>query len=247
MSMGNLDLKEKLQRAVRSEEVPPYLEARIRANLAAIPRPASLWSPRWAVAGLLAAGLMGVTIAYQLGHLLLTTAAQESYVVKLTNQVASIMRVGLGDHLHCAYFGKLPRSAPRVEELVSQMGPRYSGLLPIVRQEVPEQFQIVGGHRCRYHKRPFIHIVLKGDAKLLSLVVAEKKPGEAFDVEGMLPALVQSGQPIYQTSAQRFQIASFETPEHLVYFISDLTAEQNMHQLLAMTPAVKAFLGKLPL
>jgi hypothetical protein len=48
-------------------------------------------------------------------------------------------------------------------------------------------------------------------------------------------------------SVQGFEMASFETRDHLVYFISDLPAQENKAHLLAMAPAVKDLLGKLEL
>jgi hypothetical protein len=249
MNLEDIRLREQLQRAVRSQEAPPYLEARIRASLAASRTQggASWWSPRWAALGLAAAGLMGVAIAYQLGHLRLTTASQEDYVTSLSHGVATIMRVGLGDHLHCSYFRKYPQNPPKMEEFVAKLGPEYSGLIPVVRKQVPEEYRLELAHKCRYRGRQFVHLSLKDDKQLMSLIIAAKEPGEAFEVEGMLPALIQSGQPIYRASAQRFQIASFETSKHLVYFISDFNAEQNTGYLLAMAPAVKDLLGKLEL
>jgi hypothetical protein len=60
----------------------------------------------------------------------------------------------------------------------------------------------------------------------------------------MLPALTQSGIPMYQAGVQRFQISAFETKEYLVYFISDLSKEKNTEMMLALAPQVKAFLNK---
>src|SRR6185295_2066276 len=94
-------LREQLQRAVRSEDVPPYLQARITAHIHSTGSRKSIWRPQFAA---LAAALMvvaGGVVAYQLGHLRLTAASQASYIASVSNRVASIMRVGLGDHIHC--------------------------------------------------------------------------------------------------------------------------------------------------
>jgi hypothetical protein len=60
----------------------------------------------------------------------------------------------------------------------------------------------------------------------------------------MLPALTESGIPMYQAGVQRFQISAFETRDRLVYFISDLSKEKNTEMMLALAPQVKAFLRK---
>jgi hypothetical protein len=58
----------------------------------------------------------------------------------------------------------------------------------------------------------------------------------------MLPALVQAGMPMYQSSVQRFQMTAFETRDYLVYLLSDLPKQQNTQLMLALGPKVKDFL-----
>ena len=47
---------------------------------------------------------------------------------------------------------------------------------------------------------------------------------------------------MYQEKAQRFQIAAFETPKHLVYVVSDLPASENLAVLRSMAEPVRAVL-----
>ena len=70
----------------------------------------------------------GVLIAYQLGHLRLSVTSQESYNTSVSTHVARLMRVGLGDHIHCAYFRKFPANAPSPQEFVSKLGPNNGGV-----------------------------------------------------------------------------------------------------------------------
>jgi 4-hydroxy-3-methylbut-2-en-1-yl diphosphate synthase IspG/GcpE len=186
----------------------------------------------------------GHGIAYQLGNLRLTTESQESYVASVTSRVATLMRVGLGDHIHCSLFRKYPKDAPKVEQLAEELGPRYRALVPIVQQNVPKDFELMMAHVCAYHERKFLHLTMKSNSNLMSLIVVRRKAGESFRSEQMLPALVQSGIPIYKDGAQRFQIASFETEGHLVYLISDLRGDKNLQMMLAMAPSVKQVLDK---
>ena len=103
-----LRLRAHLQRAVKSTAPPPFLEARIRNTVRA-----EAHRPRWPYRlSQVAAAIVvcvGVIIAYQLGHLRFTAASQEAYVNSVTRQVATLMRVGLGDHIHCAVFRKAPK------------------------------------------------------------------------------------------------------------------------------------------
>ncbi len=237
-------VNERLRAAVNSVQAPAYLDSRIRAQIRAANRK-SAWGWLPVPVGALALALAGVGIAYELGHLRLTAASREAYISKISYQVATLMRVGLGDHVHCSVFRKYPKNPPTMEKFVQDLGPQYAGLIPIVRQSVPQEYELVMAHQCTYHKRNFIHLSLKNEANLLSLVVARKREGESFHTEGLLPSLVQSGLPVYQAGVQRFQMASFESRDYLVYFISDLSREKNAEMMVAMAGSVKAYLAKL--
>ena len=235
----------RLKQAVDSVDVPPFLEARIRNSLRSAPR--RHWLPRLATVGAAAAVVVGVMIAYQLGHLRLTVSSQESYIASVSSQIATLMRVGLGDHIHCSIFRKYPKQAPTTEEFVSKLGPNYAPLIAIVRDQIPQNYEMRLAHQCRYHGRQFIHLSLMDGSSLVSLVITRKNPGESFRTEDMLPALVQSGIPMYQSDVQRFQMTAYETRDYLVYFISDLPKQQNTDLMLAMAPKVTAVLKKLEL
>ena len=124
----------------------------------------------------------------------------------------------------------------------SKLSLEYRDVVPAVRQHVPEQYKLVLGHECRYHGRRFIHLSLKNDSQLLSVIITAKKDAETFDIDGALPELVHSGIPMYSGATDRFQIAAMETSSHLVYFVSDLPREQNMQIMLAMAPSLKMIL-----
>lgn len=236
----------RLKAVVRSVNAPAFLEARIRNRIrvGAAPR---RWFRLVAPATVAAVIVAGVAMAYELGHLRLTVSSQESYIASASTRVATLMRVGLGDHIHCSVFRKYPRSSPNTEQFIEKMNPRYAGLIPIVRGQVPETYRMTLAHECRYHGRRFVHLSLKNDSNMMSLVITRKAEGESFQTEDMLPAFVQSGIPVYQAGVQRFQMTAFETREYLVYFISDLNRHQNTDLMLALSPRVKDFLGKLEL
>src|SRR5271165_2183613 len=234
----------RLKAAVNSVEVPPFLEARIRNQIRAEKLPRR-WLPGMVSATAASAALGGILIAYQLGHLRLTVGAQESYISSVSTHVARLMRVGLGDHIDCSVFRKYPKDPPATEELVKEMNPQYAGLIPIVRSQVPGTYRMTLAHECIYHGRKFVHLSLMDDSNMLSLVLTRKAEGESFSTEDMLPALVQSGIPMYQAGVQRFQMTAFETRDYLVYFISDLGKQQNTDLMLALSLRVKDFLTKL--
>ena len=155
------------------------------------------------------------------------------------------MRVGLGDHIHCSVYRKYPADAPSVEKIAAGMAAEFRGLIPIVRDHVPGDYQLMMAHQCRYHLRPFVHISFRKGSSLLSLVVAAKNDGESFQASGLLPALQQSGIPVYRAGAQHFQIAAFETAKHMAYVISDLPSEGNTETMIALAPGVRDFLSRM--
>jgi hypothetical protein len=219
------EINQRVQSAVRNIDVPPYLEARIRARLAT---PGRSWGRLVPAAAALCV-MLAVGAFFMERHF-----SEEAYISEVSAPVSALMRVGLGDHVHCSYFHKFPANPPSVEELVRKMGPTYAALIPVVREQVPANCQLVMAHECSYHGRKFVHLTLKSDTNLMSLVIARKGPGETFGGAGFL-----------QASSARFQIASFEDRDYLVYFVSDLSQEKNSEMMRAMAPGVRAFLGKL--
>jgi hypothetical protein len=241
-------LRLRLKSAVASESASPLLEQRIRRSLReeAPPRKRStpwMWAPRLSLAAL-AILLIAVTVAYQVGHLRFTVASQEAFVQSISGRVASIMRVGLQDHVHCAVFRKTPKKAPTFEEVVKDVEPEYRGLVDLVKQHVPDDYKIIMAHHCRYHGRKFVHFTMKSDSNLISLVISRKGQGETFERD-LAPALAESGIPIYQSGVQRFQIAGFESRDHLAYVVSDLNQQGNLQLMARLAPTVKNFLENL--
>ena len=236
----------RLEKAVHSVEAPPFLEARIRHSLSTA-KPGRRWLPRLIPAAAALAIFAGFAIAYELGHLRLTVHSQESYIASVSTHIATLMRVGLGDHIHCSVFRKYPKNPPSTEEFIKKMNPQYAGLIPIVRSQVPDTYRMMLAHQCSYHRRKFVHLSLMSDSNMLSLVMTKKADGESFSTDDMLPELVHSGIPMYQSSVQRFQISAFETRDYLVYFISDLPKQKNTELMLTLSPRVKDFLANLEL
>jgi hypothetical protein len=237
-------VNERLRSAVRGLTAPAYLETRIRAQIRSADRKRP-WALYLAPVAAALAITFGSAAAYQLGYLRYTAASQNAYVFKVTNQVATLMRVGLDNHLRCAVFRDYPANPPTMGRFLANLGAKYAGLIPIVQKNVPAGYQLVLAHQCTWHKRKFVHLVTKKGSRLMSLVVTLKKEGESYNTEGLLPALVQSDLPIYHGAVQRFQIDSFESRDYLVYFVSDSSKEQNMEVMRAMASSVKALLAKL--
>jgi hypothetical protein len=235
----------RLKEAVRNEPIDPYLEARIRRRIAGQGGRSQLWSLRLAPVAVALLVFLGAAIAYQLGHLRLTTASQDAYIASISGKVASILRVGLGDHVHCTVFRKFPKQPPAREKMLADLGPENSPLLPLVQERIPKDYRVIMAHRCSYRGRKFVHLAMRGDSGLISLVIARRESGEAFGRDKLAPVLAQSGIPIYQGQVRRFAIAGFESRDHLVYLVSDLGEQRNLALLASLSAPVQSFLGRL--
>src|SRR5262249_690541 len=159
-------------------------------------------------------------IAYRLGYLRPTRSSQEAYVASISAPIPDIMRVGLGNHVHCAVYKAFSKQHPTFEKMAHDIG-QYKDLTPIVITEVPSGNRVEMAHQCRYHARRFVHVTMRKGSALVSLVISRRGDGETFERDQLVPALTESGIPVYRTKAQRFEIAGFETGDYVVYVVSN--------------------------
>ena len=239
--------KELLKGAVHRQVTPPHLEAKIRRRLReSKDRGFTAWI--WAPAAGLAAAMLLLFWGGPLGwqgrsdpwHM--DRAAQERYIESLSARVVAVMRAGLGDHLHCAHFRKFPQDAPSSEEMAAQIGPAYASLIPAVSEAVPSGHRMVMAHQCQYRGRQFVHMVVQGDNRLLSLVVARKQPGESLASPDLAAIRYAAGIPIYGATADRFELAAFEAGDHLAFVVSDLAQDDHLAWAAKLAPAVQQLL-----
>jgi hypothetical protein len=243
MDDRDADLKDRLQKAVRGVEVPPFLATRIRAELGTEPKRSPGWSALAALGG--AVALCAVTVVgYERGHLRLTRDSQDAYISLLSQNVASVMSVGLRDHVHCSVFRKYPKTPNSLNQMLSDLGPSFSPLLSVVREHVPEQYALVMAHRCGYKERHFVHFTFRNSDTLLSVVIARKEDGEDLSPKELGNALSESGIPVYRSHIQRFQIAAFDAGDYLAYVVSDLSGDENSRIAVALSPGVKSILAQ---
>jgi anti-sigma factor (TIGR02949 family) len=240
-SQERRNVRARLKTAVREVRVPQGLEDRVRDRLRQTREPRPKRFLLMSIAATLTV-CFGSWVAYQLSALRLTTASQESYVAAISGQVASIIRVGLGDHLHCALLRQRGRrSGGGVDKLPAEL----KELIPIVHQHLPADLPLVLAHECRYHDRNFIHLTFQNGRNLLSLVIAKKQDGESLDGANLPPALSQAGIPMYTAGARGLHVAAFESRGFLVYTVSDLSQTDNLGVLAALAPSLQDFLNQM--
>ena len=236
----------RLQGAVKAVTAPPELAERIRAEVVAAGPPRQRWRMPLYYAAALAASIVLVVgaIGYRQGHFRFTEASRIAYVDGLAARVDHVMSLGLCDHVHCAVFRRYPQNPPSLEELGRTLGSAYPELIPAVQGHVPEGYRLVMAHVCQYKGRPFTHLTFRNGKAVLSLVIARRGEWESIGTGQVRAALWQDGLDFYESSVQRYQVAAFETPGHLVYVVSDLTAEKNLQVLAELAPSVRAVLHK---
>lgn len=241
-------LRIRLKNAVDNSGSAPYLGTRVLASARASGQKQGWSAWRRQLAGAAAAAILAVgltSVAYERGHLRLTPGMRESYIAAISNRIPSILRVGLGDHVHCSVFRKFPKNPPAIAEMSESLGQEYRPLLEVVRAQVPDGFQIVMAHECSYHGRRFVHLTLKGDSGLVSLVITRKQAGESFKDSELQSVFEAGGLPVFPGRVQRFGISGFETGSHLAYLVSDLPDQSHSDLMLALAPGVHSVLAGL--
>lgn len=241
-------LRARLRQAASGEGPSAFLETRVRAALRQHERRTSPWMQRsrWVPAAVAALMLtLGLSVAYQLGHLRFTVAAQNSYVDQMLQKVAFGMRPGLSDHIHCAVFRKYPQQPPSIGKLTKDLGPEYKPVLEIAQARLPREFTLYMAHHCTFRDRAFVHLALRSDSNLISLVLTRRRPGESLSDSDIAPVISRGGLHLYGASAQRFHMSGFETPMHFAYLVTDISAAQTQRMMLAMGPELRAVLARL--
>ena len=115
-------LRSRLKTAVEAQDVPPELQVRIREQIRNSRSGNWLsleWlrTGGWRWAGALAAGLVvaaGLWVNQSAERMpgLGDRPAQNAYISHVSANLAAVLKVGLGDHIHCSIFLNYPMEAP---------------------------------------------------------------------------------------------------------------------------------------
>lgn len=242
----NNEMLARLRSAVKSEPVPPELQVKIRQRIEARTAPARFgWRAPWVPVAAMLVLSAGAAVLYQVGKLRVTVEDQESFIASTLQTVATPLQAGLGDHIHCSHYGRVPKTLPTIEEAAKALPPRYASLLQVVSSRAPGEFRIYGAHVCKRAGRKFVHFQLKSDAKLLSVIVVRKTEDESLVLHNLAPSVMASGIPVYAAASRQFQTAAIESGDYMAYVVSDLPREQNTQAMLALAPKVSEILAAL--
>ena len=218
--------------AVHRVTAPPGLETRVRAI---IREPHAPRFPRWAQVALAAVLLIAVV----LGGVL----ARGQYIAASV-AIAKLLHVGVEDHVHCALGGHYPQVPPTVSEMREKLGPEYAGMIEMVQAAFPE-YRILQGHHCTANQRRYVHMILKKDAVMLSIVVTRKQPGETFPRSLLLPTLHASGVDLREATVDQLEVSGFETRDHLAYVVSNLDRASEVELAVRWAPKMRDLLTSL--
>jgi hypothetical protein len=240
--------KARLKQAVNAEVVPTSLRNRIQAAIreeSSIRSNQTLW-PRWSLATA-AALLLSLCGLGTLQLWKLAGPSNETSVtaqdLTLSEQIASVMKIGISDHIHCVIDSGFDKKTQTPEQMAQKMGPEYSELVPLLNSRLPQGFLISVGHRCHVNGREFVHMVLKHDDRTVSVVITEKQ-GISFPASSRVSHLEVQGVTLYQDKLQSLEAVGFETKSHLAFVVSSLEHQENFQIASVVAPTVSGFLNK---
>ena len=171
--------------------------------------------------------------------------------VEATNQIAELLQVGMNDHLQCAvafHKGDIPEYGQ--EKMRAELAKRtetleedFSSLIPIAQEKI-EEGKLLVAHKCTFGGRHYVHMILKGDENMISVIITRKQEGESLAARKGRGAKV-GNIPIHHASLNGYEIAGFDTEQFLVYVASDLPEEKNLHIAAAVAEPVRDLLTEI--
>lgn len=236
-------VKDALKQAVnRLEPAPAALRDKILRNH----KPATSWR-YWSLAVAASLVLMlGGWLAFRTLNLRSASSlsAQANLNQTLSEHNTEILKIGLGDHVHCALHRDFSGGPRSFERMSNDMGPEFINLVPVINERVPPDYTLMVAHQCQFQGRTFVHLILTKQNDILSIILT-KKQAESFDQTNLNAVLKASGVPLYQTHLQDLEVAGFETRDYLAYVVSGLPQEDNLRLASNLAPSVRNFLAKL--
>ncbi len=233
--------RELLQRAVRAEMTPAGLEARIRGHIRS---PALRRTPAvrsWALA---AVGVAVVCAAAWVAALRPLGSGGRSPIQEVrtsADPAARILQIGLDDHMACVPYLQSYKMIPPADRL-REIAADYPGLAPLVVQKM-DGYDLLSAHHCSLNTRRFIHLMFLRDNSRVLSVTLTPKDGDSFPKAGdsMLRDL---GVELHAIHMQGYEVAGFESRQHLIFVASDLPREENRRVAADLAGALREYLAK---
>jgi anti-sigma factor (TIGR02949 family) len=231
-------VKAALRRAVSQERVPADLRSRIETRVRGV-KGSSSRSSRWTLAA--AAALVVALASLAVIRLGSNHPGLPLGGVSPIDQTIQLLNIGLDDHVTCCVLHKQEEQNFTLEQAQERLGPEYAGLASVVKDHMPGGYNLIVGHRCHFNQREFIHLILRNQDKVLSLILTRKN-GEAFPADSALAVTTAAGMPLQEARLQDFSVEGFEAPEYLGFVVSNLETNENRLIAVNLAPAVRDFL-----
>jgi hypothetical protein len=244
-----LSVKNRLQKAVRGEAVPAALRDKIQQKLRedeSHARPTTSWR-RWSLAAaaslVLCLGGWGALrlLQFRGGPGLPSQVAQNQSV---SDRIRAILRIGVEDHVQCAIDEQFAKESYTPEQMAKELGMDYMGLVPFLRDKLPENYRVPAAHKCEINGREFVHLILRNQDSFLSLIIT-RKAGVSFPAQDPVGKSDSRGVDLHQDRLDGLQVAGFQTKEHLAFVVSGLDTMKNLQMAAGLAPHVSDFLARL--
>jgi anti-sigma factor RsiW len=227
---SRMRVRDALQRAVANRPVPDSVRADVLRSLRES-QPRSFVRPsatRWAV------GLASIAFV-----LLSLFTAKWLSLRRGEQLVASILKLGVSDHIVCAIKGhNYPVVASPPDEIRNKLGVRYAVLLQVVQERLPG-FVVLEGHICSIpgSNRKYIHFITRGQGTILSVILTERN-GVSLPKGQLLASPESAGLSVYEGHLSGMEIAGFESAQYFAFVVSDLSQNQVLQLARGLAPAL---------
>jgi anti-sigma factor (TIGR02949 family) len=232
---SRMRVRDALQRAVANRPVPESVRAEVLRSLRES-QPRSFVranATRWAI------GLAAIAFV------LLSLFTAELLSVRRGNQlVASILRLGVSDHIFCAIKNhSYPEAANPPEQIREKLGTPHAALLQVVQERLPG-FEVLEGHICSIpgSDRKYVHFITRGHGTILSVILTERN-GASLPKGKLLASAESARVGIYQGDFRGMEIAGFESAQYFAFVVSDLSQNEVLQLAQGLAPALNETLG----
>lgn len=157
--------------------------------------------------------------------------------------VASVLAIGVSDHVQCAIKGhNYPAIANPPEQLRQKLGPRYAGLLQVVQQKLPG-FEVLEAHICSIPGSPrkYVHFITRGRGTILSVILTRRE-GVEFPSGKRFVSGSSGGVSLYEAHLEGMNAAGFESIGYLGFVVSDLSRASTLQIAGELAPPLEAAL-----
>jgi anti-sigma factor (TIGR02949 family) len=220
-----------LRSAARKVDAPDALRERIQRSIRG---DESVGLPRWTLAA--AAAVVLLVAAWGATRYMSGNAASE--------RTMDVLRIGLRDHVECAIKHNFASRRLSIEEMGARLGAGYAGLAPIIREKLPEGYELTAAHACHIGGRDYAHLLLERGGTSVSLVIT-RKGTDGFPEADLGATLQAAGVSVHAADIDDYQVAGFETRDFLGFVVSGLSYEENLHVASLVTPGMREFLAGL--